>query len=158
MTDKAKPPQPMAFKNLAELKRYIKLGTEFKATRHKYHPDIVGLTRVVTKVQTNGFYSKIKNEPNHRFSDCNGGKGFFTELGKAGGYIFDGTAVKVLDKRGENGVIYELEFYRENTEVVALRTKCKKFAHKTQKGEESDSSGILAFFAYYYEMLRSRLV
>lgn len=23
MTDKAKPPQPMAFKNLAELKRYI---------------------------------------------------------------------------------------------------------------------------------------
>mgnify|MGYP007104456418 CR=1 FL=1 len=117
MTDKAKPPQPMAFKNLAELKRYIKLGTEFKATRHKYHPDIVGLTRVVTKVQTNGFYSKIKDEPNHRFSDCNGGKGFFTEFGKAGGYIFDGTAVKVLDKRGENGVIYELEFYRENTEV-----------------------------------------
>ena len=42
--------------------------------------------------------------------------------------------------------------------AVALRTKCKKFAHKTQKGEESDSSGILAFFAYYYEMLRSRLV
>ena len=113
MTDKAKPSQPMAFKNLAELKRYIKLGTEFKATRHKYHPDIVGLTRVVTKVQTNGFYSKIKDEPNHRFSDCNGGKGFFTEFGKAGGYIFDGTAVKVLDKRGENGVIYELEFYRE---------------------------------------------
>ena len=117
MTDKTKPPQPMAFKNLAELKRYIKLGTEFKATRHKYHPDIVGPTRVVTKVQTNGFYSKIKDEPNHRFSDCNGGKGFFTELGKAGGYIFDGTAVKVLDKRGENGVIYELEFYRENTEA-----------------------------------------
>ena len=117
MTDKAKPPQPMAFKNLAELKRYIKIGTEFKATSHKYHPDIVGLARVVTKVQTNGFYSKIKDEPNHRFSDCNGGKGFFTEFGKAGGYIFDGTAVKVLDKRGENGVIYELEFYRENTEV-----------------------------------------
>ena len=100
----------MAFKNLAELKRYIKIGTEFKATSHKYHPDIVGLTRVVTKVQTNGFYSKIKDEPNHRFSDCNGGKGFFTEVGKAGGYIFD----------GENGVIYELEFYRENTEVNSM--------------------------------------
>ena len=117
MRDTAKPLQPMAFKNLADLKRYIKIGTEFRATSHKYHPDIVGLTRVVTKVQTNGFYSKIKDEPDHRFSDCNGGKGFFTELGKAGGYIFDGTAVKVLDKRGENGVIYELEFCRENTEV-----------------------------------------
>lgn len=46
----------------------------------------------------------------------------------------------------------------KDLENVALRTKCKKFAHKTQKGEESDSSGILAFFAYYYEMLRSRLV
>jgi len=120
MTDKAKPPQPMAFKNLAELKRYIKLGTEFKATRHKYHPDIVGLTRVVTKVQTNGFYSKIKDEPDHRFSACNNGKGFFTEFGKAGGYIFDGSTVKVLDKRSENGVIYELEFYRENTEVNSM--------------------------------------
>lgn len=50
MTDKAKPPQPMAFKNLAELKRHIKVGTEFKATSHKYHPNIVGLTRVVTKL------------------------------------------------------------------------------------------------------------
>lgn len=55
--------------------------------------------------------------------------------------------------------IHELADYCTFDEVaVALRTKCKKFAHKTQKGEESDSSGILAFFAYYYEMLRSRLV
>lgn len=66
MRDTAKPLQPMAFKNLAELKRYIKLGTEFRAISHQYHPDIVGLTRVVTKVQTNGFYSKIKDEPDHR--------------------------------------------------------------------------------------------
>lgn len=120
MTDKAKPPQPMAFKNLAELKRYIKVGMEFKATSHKYRLDIVGLTRVVTKVQTNGFYSKIKDEPDQRFSACNNGKGFFTEFDKAGGYIFDGSTVKVLDKRGENGVIYELEFYRENTEVNSM--------------------------------------
>ena len=38
MTDKVKPLQPIAFKNLAELKRYIKIGTEFKTTSHKYHP------------------------------------------------------------------------------------------------------------------------
>ena len=120
MRDTAKPLQPMAFKNLADLKRYIKIGTEFRATSHKYHPDIVGLTRVVTKVQTNGFYSKIKDEPDHRFSACNNGKGFFTEFGKAGGYIFDGSTVKVLDKRSENRVIYELEFYRENTEVNSM--------------------------------------
>ena len=38
MRDTAKPLQPMAFKNLADLKRYIKIGTEFRATSHKYHP------------------------------------------------------------------------------------------------------------------------
>ena len=53
---------------------------------------------------------------------------------------------------------YDYRREKEPETFVALRTKCKKFAHKTQKGEESDSSGILAFFAYYYEMLRSRLV
>ena len=54
--------------------------------------------------------------------------------------------------------IYDIPLANDPSAAVALRTKCKKFAHKTQKGEESDSSGILAFFAYYYEMLRSRLV
>ena len=57
--------KPLRIKNLADLKRHIKLGTELVATAHQYHPDIIGLTRVVTKVQTNGFYSKIKDQPDH---------------------------------------------------------------------------------------------
>lgn len=32
MTDKAKPPQPMAFKNLAELKRYIVVDSKEQVT------------------------------------------------------------------------------------------------------------------------------
>lgn len=147
MTDKAKPLQPMAFKNLADLKRYIKVGTEFKATSHKYHPDIVGLTRVVTKVQTNGFYSKIKDEPDHRFSACNNGKGFFTEFGKAGGYIFDGSTVKVLDKRGENGVIYELEFYRENTEVNSMN-EYDRLYRQAQRYKEQYPEGTRIFLLH----------
>ena len=90
--------EPVAFKSLAELKRFIRPGVEFKTVSHANHADMVGLTRVVTTVQTVGFYSKIKDQPEHPFSTCNHGKGFYTDFGKAGNYIFDGTTVKVKDK------------------------------------------------------------
>ena len=91
--------EPVAFKSLAELKRFIRPGVEFKTVSHANHADMVGLTRVVTTVQTVGFYSKIKDQPEHPFSTCNHGKGFYTDFGKAGNYIFDGTTVKVKDTR-----------------------------------------------------------
>lgn len=89
--------EPVAFKSLAELKRFIRPGVEFKTVSHANHADMVGLTRVVTTVQTVGFYSKVKDQPEHPFSNCNHGKGFYTDFGKAGNYIFDGTTVKVKD-------------------------------------------------------------
>ena len=111
--------KPVAIKNLAELKRFIQPGVEFKTLSQKNHPDLVGLTRVVTTVQTVCFYSKIKDQPNSRFSTDNGGKGFRTDFAKADAYIFDGTTVKVKVKDTRNkdrGVIYEFEFYnREQT-------------------------------------------
>ena len=67
--------EPVAFKSLAELKRFIRPGVEFKTVSHANHADMVGLTRVVTTVQTVGFYSKIKDQPEHPFSTCNHGKG-----------------------------------------------------------------------------------
>ena len=114
-TDKQR--KPVAIKNLAELKRFIQPGVEFKTLSQKNHPDLVGLTRVVTTVQTVCFYSKIKDQPNSRFSTDNGGKGFRTDFAKADAYIFDGTTVKVKDTRNKDrGVIYEFEFYdREQT-------------------------------------------
>ena len=104
--------KPVAVKNLAELKRFIQPGVEFKTLSQKNYPDLVGLTRVVTTVQTVCFYSKIKDQPNSRFSTDNGGKGFRTDFAKADAYIFDGTTVKVKDLRNKDrGVIYEFEFY-----------------------------------------------
>ena len=109
--------KPVAIKNLAGLKRFIQPGVEFKTLIQKNHPDLVGLTRVVTTVQTVCFYSKVKDQPNSRFSTDNGGKGFRTDFAKADAYIFDGTTVKVKDTRNKGrGVIYEFEFYnREQT-------------------------------------------
>ena len=65
--------EPVAFKSLAELKRFIRPGVEFKTVSHANHADMVGLTRVVTTVQTVGFYSTIKDQPEHPFSTCNHG-------------------------------------------------------------------------------------
>ena len=112
MGNSRKQREPVAFKNLAELKRFIRPGVEFKTLYHANHAGMVGLTRVVTTVQTTGFYSKIRDQPEHPFSTCNHGKGFYTDFGKAGNYLFDGTTVKVKDTRNKDrGVIYEFEFY-----------------------------------------------
>ena len=93
-------------KNLSHLKKLLHIGAVFKTVSHAYHPDYVGLLRVVTAVQTNGVYSKIKDQPNHFCSNCNHGKGLFTDFEKASRYIF-GKVVKVLDKDGN--VMYEFE-------------------------------------------------
>ena len=122
--------KPVAIKNLAELKRFIQPGVEFKTLSQKNHPDLVGLTRVVTTVQTVCFYSKIKDQPNSRFSTDNGGKGFRTDFAKADAYIFDGTTVKVKDARKQDrGVIYELEFYdrKQNMEETMMDRKMVNF-------------------------------
>ena len=122
--------EPVAFKSLAELKRFIRPGVEFKTVSHTNHADMVGLTRVVTTVQTVGFYSKIKDQPEHPFSTCNYGKGFYTDFGKAGNYIFDGTTVKVKDARKQDrGVIYEPEFYdrEQNMEETMMDRKMVNF-------------------------------
>lgn len=51
--------EPVAFKSLAELKRCIRPGVKLKTVSHANHADMVGLTRVVTTVQTVGFYSSF---------------------------------------------------------------------------------------------------
>lgn len=105
MTAEKKDRKPLRIKNLADLKRHIRLGTELVATAHQYHPDIVGLTRVVTKVQTNGFYSKIKDQPDHKWSTCNHGLGFWSPFNKAGAYRFTDSTVQVLNTRKNDGSI-----------------------------------------------------
>ena len=103
---------PLHIKNLAELKRCIRPGTELVATSHSKHPALVGLVRVVTEVQTNAYYSVVKDQPTHQYSACNHGKGFRSDFEKASNYIFEGTTIKVLDRRsGDGSVLYEMELY-----------------------------------------------
>ena len=118
----AKNEEPAALEigSLAALKRAIRPGTELIATYHAKHPEIVGLVRIVTEVQTHGFYSKIKDRPDHEYSTCNYGKGFRTDFEKAVNYRFDGSTVKVLDARkGDGSVLCEFEVYEQELKMEA---------------------------------------
>lgn len=96
---------PCHIHNLAELKRQIVPGTEIKTLFHAYHPDMIGLARVVNEVHTNCFYSFIKDQPEHKWSRCNYGKGFRTDFAKASEYEFDGDTVRLLNPRIKDGRI-----------------------------------------------------
>ena len=93
-------------KNLSHLKRLLQKGAEFSSVAHAYHPEYIGLIRVVDSVQSKAVYSKIKGQPEHKFSMYNFGKGLRTDFEKADRYIF-GNTVKVLD--GGGNIIYEFE-------------------------------------------------
>ena len=112
MEQKNEQKAPLRIKNLAELKRCIRPGTELVATSHSKHPALIGLVRVVTEVQTNAYYSVVKDQPSHQYSTCNYGKGFRSDFEKASNYLFEGTTIKVLDRRSCDGsVLYEMELY-----------------------------------------------
>lgn len=113
---------PAVIKNLADFKRHIEVGTEITAVYHKNHPDIAGLTRVVTKVQSNAFYSVIKDRLEHKFSACNRGQGFRSDFEKACFYRFNGTTVQALDPRSKDGsILYEIEVYDKGIKTNEAR-------------------------------------
>lgn len=103
---------PLRISSLAELKRYIQPGMELVVSYHSKHPGLVGLRRVVTKVQTNAYFTVVKDQPEHKYSDCNDGRGFRSDIYKASCYRFDGSKITVLDSRKMDGtVLYEMEVY-----------------------------------------------
>lgn len=98
--------------SLAELKRYLQPGMELEVSYHSKHPALVGLRRVITKVQSNAYFTVVKDQPEHRYSNCNDGRGFRSDIEKASCYRFDGSKITVLDPRKQDGtVLYEMEVY-----------------------------------------------
>ena len=119
MNDQKQTNTPLQISSLAELKRYIQPGMELVVSYHSKHPGLVGLRRVVTKVQTNAYYTMVKDQPEHRYSDCNDGRGFRSEIEKASCYRFDGSKITVLDPRKQDGtVLYEMEVYQGEQQMA----------------------------------------
>lgn len=92
-------------KNLAHLKKVLQEGAEYKILDHKNHKDAIGLIRKISVVQSNAVYSRIKDQPDHKYSVCNSGMGLRMDFGKASNYIF-GDTVKYLHKSSDD-VLYE---------------------------------------------------
>lgn len=116
--------EPPRIRSLADLRRAITPGTEIKATYHAYHPELVGLTRTVTEVRSNCFYSKIKDQPNHKLSVCNNCKGFRSDFEKASCYEFDGSTIRVLNSRKNDGsVLFEMELYSPENNMKTTETE-----------------------------------
>lgn len=110
---------PLQISSLAELKRYIQPGMELVVSYHSKHPDLVGLRRVVTKVQTNAYFTMVKDQSEHKYSDCNYGMGFRSDIHKASCYRFDGSKITVLDARKQDGtVLYEMEVYQGEQQMA----------------------------------------
>ena len=91
--------------SLAHLKRLMQLGTEYHTPIHNNHPQYAGLVRVVTKVQTNCVYGKVKDQPEHPVSLTNHGLGLRTDFEKPGCYEF-GETIKVYKTPEKKTLIY----------------------------------------------------
>lgn len=95
-------------KNLAHLKSLMTTGRCFRVIYHAFRKDVEGLIRVIGHVQKNAVYSKIKDQPNHRYSLCNYEKGLRTDFEKASMYIF-GDTIKVKENADSDDILYEFE-------------------------------------------------
>lgn len=86
----------MEIKNLAQLKRAINNGQCFVIQKHHIKPDYTGQIRKPNKIQTNGFYSIVVNEPENEVTKANAGKGSWFAYGKAKDWIFENGICKCI--------------------------------------------------------------
>ena len=110
---------PLRINSLAELKRYLQPGMELEVSYHSKHPGLVGLRRIITKVQSNAYFSVVKDQPDHWYSVCNDGRGFRSGIERASQYIFAGLKITVLDPMKRDGsVLYEMEVYQGEQQMA----------------------------------------
>lgn len=78
--------------NLSQLKKMLQKGNRFIVIDHQ-KPELIGTVREVSEVQSNGIYTKIADNPEHKHSTCNGGRGLRMEYVKSNCYEF-GDSIK----------------------------------------------------------------
>ena len=94
-------------KNFADLKRAIQAKAPFLIVEHYTRPEFSKKIRIPTVVQTNGFYSIVKDNPDAKETLSNNGKGIWMEFGKAGSWTFDG---EFCEMSFQGRKIYRIKF------------------------------------------------
>lgn len=104
----------MNIKNITQFKKYNHVGMNFEVVSHSHFKDMIGKIRQVTKIQSNGFYSVIKDEPTNKYSMKNNGLGVFTDYSKAKYYQFDKNMITCFDDRNPtNEVLYKIKILED---------------------------------------------
>ena len=88
-------------KTLAQLKRALTAGTEFRIVEH-CRPEEIGKRRRVTYANTVGFYSNIPDEPDSKASQSNRGRGPHLNWSKAPFWEFRPDGVCALYSSDKN--------------------------------------------------------
>lgn len=83
-------------KNLADLKRRLRVGARFRVLQHQ-KADYNGGVREVSQEFKTYRFTKIADNPNHPLSVANGGKGLRLPFDKASHYVF-GNTIKWYNK------------------------------------------------------------
>lgn len=83
----------MEINNLSQFKKAISAKKPFVIIEHYIHTQYTGTVRIPNVVQTNGFYSKAKDEPTNPQSLANNGIGVWMSYGKASDWLFDGETI-----------------------------------------------------------------
>lgn len=100
--------KPVEIKNLAQLKRALTIGTEFKITSH-LRSEVINQTRQVKYADTTGIYSIRPDAPDDTINSANGGRGSYLDWGKASDWEFkNGTCTlynRGLEHTPENLII-----------------------------------------------------
>lgn len=107
--------QQMVCNSLSQLKKILKSAPRLEITDH-CRKECVGEIRRVTKANTQGFYSVVDGQPEHKTSKANGGKGSVLWWSKALFWSFQDGICALYDsdtKHEEEHLIMAFRILRE---------------------------------------------
>lgn len=91
-------------KNLNQLKKSLKGCPRLKIVGH-CRPECVGQVRHVTLANTQGFYSVMDGQPEHRYSQVNGGRGSYLAWDKASSWTFANGICSIYEQGADHRLI-----------------------------------------------------
>ena len=83
----------MEVRNLSQLKKAFKENHLFVIMNNPNFPDRTGQIRIISKLQSNGFYSKVFNDPANELNTKNRGLGSWLDFGKSDNWNFSDNGI-----------------------------------------------------------------